>query len=250
MDYRLYQGDCLEVMNRLIKDEVKVDFILTDVPYETKKETNFKTIKDFTKKEGETEYSCMDFGDWDENFPLEDSLKLAFQLAKTPSSILIYSNWKQLNKIHEIYLQNIKKSIQREPRIGVWQKSNPSVFNMQRMAIQPYEFFIWLGIGSNMTFNNQNVVDGKVKPERLYFESATQRGFHPTLKNVEHMEKLILTYTNEGDTVLDFTMGSGTTGVACVNTNRKFIGIELDENYFKIAENRIAEAVANTSVEN
>ena len=57
------------------------------------------------------------------------------------------------------------------------------------------------------------------------------------------MEYLIKTYTNEGDTVLDFTMGSGTTGVACVNTNRKFIGIELDENYFKIAEERIHKAI-------
>ena len=53
------------------------------------------------------------------------------------------------------------------------------------------------------------------------------------------MEYLIKTYTNEGDTVLDFTMGSGSTGVACINTNRKFIGIELDENYFKIASDRI-----------
>ena len=53
------------------------------------------------------------------------------------------------------------------------------------------------------------------------------------------MEYLSKTYTNEGDTVLDFTMGSGTTGVACVNTNRKFIGIELDEGYFNIAKNRI-----------
>ena len=56
------------------------------------------------------------------------------------------------------------------------------------------------------------------------------------------MEYLIKTYTNEGDTVLDFTMGSGTTGVACINTNRKFIGIELDKNYFNIAKNRIEKA--------
>jgi site-specific DNA-methyltransferase (adenine-specific) len=60
------------------------------------------------------------------------------------------------------------------------------------------------------------------------------------------MEYLIKTYTNEGETVLDFTMGSGTTGVACKNLNRSFIGIEMDENYFKIAEQRISEA--NTQV--
>ncbi len=62
---------------------------------------------------------------------------------------------------------------------------------------------------------------------------------HPTQKPVALIEYLVKTYTNEGDTVLDFTMGSGTTGVACKNLNRKFIGIELDENYFNIAKNRI-----------
>ena len=65
---------------------------------------------------------------------------------------------------------------------------------------------------------------------------------HPTQKPVALMEYLIKTYTNEGETVLDFTMGSGTTGVACVNTSRNFIGIELDEEYFKIAVKRIAKA--------
>ena len=65
--------------------------------------------------------------------------------------------------------------------------------------------------------------------------------FHPTQKPVALMEYLIKTYTNENELVLDLTMGSGTTGVACVNTNRNFIGIELDENYFKIAEKRINE---------
>ena len=64
---------------------------------------------------------------------------------------------------------------------------------------------------------------------------------HPTQKPVALMEYLIKTYTNEGETVLDFTMGSGTTGVACVNLGRKFIGIEMDDKYFKIAEKRIQE---------
>ena len=65
---------------------------------------------------------------------------------------------------------------------------------------------------------------------------------HPTQKPVALMEYLIKTYTNEGETILDFTMGSGTTGVACVNTGRDFIGIELDETYFGIAQDRIKEA--------
>jgi site-specific DNA-methyltransferase (adenine-specific) len=66
-----------------------------------------------------------------------------------------------------------------------------------------------------------------------------ERGLHPTQKPVSLIEYLIKTYTNESETVLDFTMGSGSTGVACVNTNRKFIGIEKDEKYFTIAKQRI-----------
>lgn len=69
-------------------------------------------------------------------------------------------------------------------------------------------------------------------------------GYHPTQKPVALLEDLIQTYSNEGNTVLDFTMGSGSTGVACVNTNRRFIGIELDEGYFNIAKKRIEEAQA------
>ena len=69
-------------------------------------------------------------------------------------------------------------------------------------------------------------------------------GFHPTEKPVPLLEDLIKTYTNEEDTVLDFTMGSGSTGVACVNTNRNFIGIELEPKYYEIAKERIKEAKA------
>lgn len=78
----------------------------------------------------------------------------------------------------------------------------------------------------------------------LKFKTDKQKSaLHPTQKPVALLEYLIKTYTNEGETVLDNCMGSGSTGVACVNTNRKFVGIELDEKYFEIARNRIDEAV-------
>ena len=99
--------------------------------------------------------------------------------------------------------------------------------------------------GSKSEINNNAFTENKTYTHKYpksiqEFSNANQKGkVHPTQKPVALMEYLIKTYTNEGDIVLDFTMGSGTTGVACVNTNRKFIGIELDENYFKIAEDRI-----------
>lgn len=82
---------------------------------------------------------------------------------------------------------------------------------------------------------------GKGYPNSI-LDFKSENGVHPTQKPVALMEYLIRTYTNEGETVLDFTMGSGTTGVACVNTGRNFIGIERDEGYFKIAQGRVAKA--------
>jgi len=87
------------------------------------------------------------------------------------------------------------------------------------------------------TFN----LNGLNSKSNIFEYSKDNDGYHPTQKTVALLEDLILTYSNEGETVLDSCMGSGSTGVACVNTNRDFIGIELDENYFQIAKNRIEE---------
>lgn len=84
----------------------------------------------------------------------------------------------------------------------------------------------------------------------LQFKSVSPTGiFHPTQKPVALMEYLIRTYTNEGMTVLDNCFGSGTTGVACANTGRKFIGIEMDEKYFEIAKNRVESAYSKNELE-
>ena len=100
----------------------------------------------------------------------------------------------------------------------------------------------------NMNYNNNygNFArverEGNLKyPRSVLKFNRPHQPIHPTQKNVELCEWLVKTYTNENEVVLDNCMGSGSTGVACMNTNRKFIGIELDENYFNIAKNRIEE---------
>jgi site-specific DNA-methyltransferase (adenine-specific) len=82
-------------------------------------------------------------------------------------------------------------------------------------------------------------------PTSVKYFNSVRKGKHPTQKPVELLEYLIKTYTNENELVLDNCMGSGSTGVSCINTNRNFIGIELDENYFNIAQNRINAAKEN-----
>lgn len=118
-----------------------------------------------------------------------------------------FKEYKELKPIQEAY--------QEENRRNITEKY-PAVFNL------------WQG--------------GKSKSNVLEYKKDND-GYHPTQKPVALLEDLIQTYSNEGDTVLDFTAGSGSTGVACVNTNRRFIGIELDEGYFNIAKKRIEEAV-------
>jgi site-specific DNA-methyltransferase (adenine-specific) len=85
-------------------------------------------------------------------------------------------------------------------------------------------------------------LNGEKSKSNVFEYKKDGNGYHPTQKPVALLEDLIQTYSNEGDTVLDFTMGSGSTGVACVNTNRNFIGIELGPTYFDIAQKRTTEA--------
>ncbi len=238
----IYNQDCLIGMKKI--EDNSIDFILTDIPYLESKETNFKTIKDHTKKEGETEYCCMDFGEWDKEFNIEEYIKECCRILKPSRSIVVWCAWQQLKEIDDLitkYLKNKKGS----PRIGIWEKTNPSVFNMQRMAIQPYEFFIWNRKESKWTFNNQQPKTFDAKgierqtPERHYYKHSCIAGGHPTSKPIKIFEKLIKTYTNEGDIVFDGCLGGGTTVIACLNTNRQYIGFELDTNYFNIATKRI-----------
>ena len=115
-----------------------------------------------------------------------------------------------------------------------------SVFGIDKMdGFLPYSELEMLNEKYTATFNLWQ--GGKSKSNVLEYKKDND-GYHPTQKPVALLEDLIQTYSNEGNTVLDFTMGSGSTGVACVNTNRNFIGIELDEGYFNIARKRIEEA--------
>lgn len=115
-----------------------------------------------------------------------------------------------------------------------------SVFGIDKMSgFLPYSQLARLNEKYTSTFNLWQ--GGKSKSNVLEYAKDND-GYHPTQKPVKLLEDLIQTYSNEGNTVLDFTMGSGSTGVACINTNRNFIGIELDKGYFDIAEKRINEA--------
>lgn len=124
----------------------------------------------------------------------------------------------------------------------------PMTYNPQMEVGKPYKCKQG-HLGTNYDYEHSVKVvtenNGERYPKSVLRYSRDKNRLHPTQKPVALIEYLIKTYSNEGDLILDNTMGSGTTGVACVNTNRKFIGIELDENYYGIACKRVKEAINN-----
>lgn len=219
---KLFNGDCLDVMDLLIENGVKVDCIICDPPYKTTKRGNsggtggMLKDKNFIKGNGGFELNELNEEDWTDRI---------FKVLKDGGHGYIMTNDKNLVKYHTLltkYGFSIFKTL-------IWQKDN-CITNMFYM--NNHEYIIFFRKGFAKKINNcgtKSVLNFKNPKNKL----------HPSEKPVDLLEVLVLNSTNEGDTVLDFTMGSGSTGVACKNLNRKFIGIELDEKYFDIAVDRI-----------
>jgi site-specific DNA-methyltransferase (adenine-specific) len=230
----LMLGDCLERMKEI--PDGSVDMVLTDPPYGTT--------------------ACK----WDSVIPLEsmwEQLKRVIKsngaivlTASQPfTSILISSNlkmfkyeWIWSKSRHTGFLQSKFMPMKAHENILVFVQKGKSTYNPQKTTGHPPTNSA-KGYGHSPTFGNSKERNYKGGDTTRYPKSIqkfkNERGHHPTQKPVALMEYLIKTYTNESETVLDFTMGSGTTGVACKNLNRKFIGIEMDEGYFETAKKRI-----------
>ena len=138
------------------------------------------------------------------------------------------------------YLNAKKQPLRAYEDICVFYKKQ-CTYNPQMEEGKPYKWNSTRGQSSSYNEHSKNDLidnEGTRYPKNI-LKIKQERGLHPTQKPVALMEYLIKTYTNENELVLDFTMGSGSTGVACKNTNRNFIGIELDDKYFEIAKDRI-----------
>ena len=220
---QLFKGDCLEVMDKLIAKGIKVDAVITDPPYNIARKNNFHTMG----------RAGIDFGEWDKGFDLFSYLDRAYKLLDKNGSIVVFNAWKNLGDIAR-YAESLGFVTKDMIRL---EKSNPMPRNRDRRYITDYECAIWLTMPkAKWIFNRQSD-----KYERPKFVGSIESGLHPTQKNVLLMEWLIKIHSNENQIILDPFMGSGTTGVACVNTNRNFIGVEMDDKYFEIAEKRINE---------
>ena len=238
----LLKGDCLELMKGI--ESGSIDAIITDPPYGTTA----------CKWDSVIDFDLM----WEQlNRIIKPNGAIVMTASQPFTSLLVTSN-----------IKGFKYE-------WIWEKSKASNFLQARyMPLKAHENILVFGGKGKVNYYPQktqgkpfkkgkdkrkgqatevyaeipNINGFEIKNEKglrnprtvQYFKTAESEGkYHPTQKPTWLFEYLIKTYTNENETVLDFTMGSGSTGVACKNTNRSFIGIEQDEKYFKIAEERI-----------
>ena len=231
--YEIYKDDCLEAMN-LIPDK-SIDMILCDLPYGTTR-NKWDTVIDLDLLWGQYERIIKDNG-------------AIVLFAQVPFNIVLgYSNLKLL-KYEWIWekeqgtghLNAKKMPLKSHENIMVFYKKLPT-YNPQMVGNEVRT--VKRSGNKSKTTNYGDFIEikestyiGRYPKDIIRFNK--DKGYHPTQKPVDLLEYLIKTYTNEGEIVLDNCMGSGSTGVACLNTNRKFIGIELDSKYFDIAKKRI-----------
>ena len=234
----LWQGDCLELMKDI--PDGSIDMILCDLPYGTTRNKWDSVIPLDTL--------------WGEYKRIIKSNGAIVLFAQTPFDKILGCSKLDLLRYEWIWektqgtghLNAKKMPLKSHENILVFYKSLP-VYNLQFESGKPYKA-IYSTHSTNYGKQKDDVItvnSGFRYPKSIIKmpKSESDRHLHPTQKPVALLEYLIRTYTNEGETVLDNCMGSGSTGVACVNTGRNFIGIELDPGYFEIARNRINEAV-------
>lgn len=228
-DYALFQGDCLEVMEN-IKDK-SIDLMVTDPPYlHIKGGSKCKRVnRGIYNEKSNIKSNMSDFGE-NEIYMFLNSMKLKMKkmnayIFASKLQVVYYLKWANENKYQYDIL--------------IWDKCKSGLIGHKAFATN-IEYIIRIyqyGCGLNAIKENDKLIS-------LYYQKIqrikpVKNKIHEAEKPVELLQRIIKLSSNENDIVLDPFMGSGSTGVACLNTNRKFIGIELDENYFNIAKDRI-----------
>lgn len=210
--FDIYNDDCIEFMGRMADNSV--DMILSDIPYGEVNKTS-SGLRNLDKGDAN---DC----DIDLTEMVDQSVRVA------SGSAYIFCGTEQISDIVKRFTHHGLTT-----RVCAWHKSNPSPMNGTRLWLSGMEFAVFAR-KPNATFNRH------CETALWKFPSGRSK-LHPTEKPVKLIEYIIESSTNECDTVLDFTMGSGTTGVACRNTGRNFIGVELNPTYYLLAMSRLVE---------
>lgn len=208
---KLYHEDCITLMQSM-PDE-SVDFTLTDIPYNAvSRDSN--GLRNLNKEAADIL-----------TFDLDEFLKDVYRVTK--NSIVIFCGKEQFSTIYSFFA-NQHGTV----RPIIYEKTNPSPMNGQYVYLSGVEMAVWFKKKGAKTFN------AHCKNTVFKYPNGSSK-LHPTEKNHNLLADLILDNTNENNIVFDPCMGSGSTGVVCMNTGRNFIGIEKDEKYFEIAKERL-----------
>lgn len=227
-NYRIMNGDAYSLIKELKKENLKVNHIITDPPYNISKSNNFSTMKNPRKG--------VNFGNWDFDFDLYSWIPEYVDILDKNGSMIIFCSYRFISQI----INELERNQMVVKDVLIWQKSNPMPRNINRRYVQDSEFAIWAVKEKSAWVFNKPI---DVPYLRAFYKTSTvagkERTKHPTQKSLALMEQIIEVHTNPNEIILDPFMGSGTTGVAALNKNRNFIGIELDPEYYDIALNRI-----------
>ena len=212
-NYKLYQGDC--ITNLTTMQDNSVNFTLTDIPYDAVNRTS-NGLRELDK--GKADILTFD---------LLVFLEQVYRVSS--NSICIFCGKEQFSTIYDFFA-NKKGTV----RPIIWEKTNPSPMNGQYIYLSGVEMAVWFKKSGAKVFN--------AHCKNTVFRHPNGRSkLHPTEKNHELLKELILDNTNESDIVFDPCMGSGAHGQVAIENGRRFVGIELDANYYQIAKNRIKE---------
>lgn len=232
----LMLGDCLERMNEI--PDGSVDAIICDPPFNIVEKIG-SNIHIFRQSQKQLNSSISEKSmSFDVGFDQITWIEIAAKKLRKGGNFLIFNDWENMGDIAK-EARRIKLTVK---CLCHWQKTNPTPAEWQRRWVAGREYFLHLSKGVGNTFNVDKIHNGCYTMP-LTKPSEKSNGKHPNQKPIKLMSDLVEALTNAKDVVLDPFMGSGTTGVACVNLNRNFIGIELDEGYFNIAKQRIEGAV-------
>lgn len=239
--YKVFNDDALLTLDKMIATGHKVDCLITDPPYKITARGNGGNSGGMFQKKEVNNGKVFETNDLE----IDDWLPKLYEILKEQSHCYIMTNNKNITNylkvIDEMYFNGDKKQKFHFIKNLIWVKDNKI---MGQTYMSQFEYIIMLRKGSHKRINNCGDSDVLMyKNKKMKGEDG--KTVHDTEKPVEMMEQLILNSTEQGGIVLDPFMGIGSTGIACMNTGRKFVGIELDDTYFEIAEKRISESLAN-----
>lgn len=228
MEYRLYNCDYKDLVSQMAQEGIKVDLVLTDPPYCVSR-THQLGFSNMGR-------SGMNYGEWDYNFDQKEWINLTAPIVKDGGSMIIFNDWKNLSYVVEALVKNgflIKDLIR-------WEKSNPMPRNIDSRYVMDFEVAVWAVKGKGKwTFNRPDGVPYLKPVFRTGMVPGGKNRIHPTQKHVDVMKSLVEIHSNEGDLVFDPFAGSGTTGLACIYSGRRFVGAEIDKKYYDKAAERL-----------